>query len=104
MSGGQACVDNKDGSAWTVEFLQTFGSLPLMQVDGTKENAECSNRGVCETSNGVCLCSSDFETSNGYNAEGECSCFTGFGSSDGKSGSGTKRDCGYLEPLASMSG
>ena len=40
------------------------------QVDGTKENAECSNRGVCETWNGVCLCSADFETSNGYNAEG----------------------------------
>ena len=35
---------------------------------------------------------------------GECSCFTGFGSSNGKSGSGTKRDCGFLEPLASISG
>ena len=35
MSGGQACVDNKDGSTWTVEFLQTFGSLPLMVPDST---------------------------------------------------------------------
>eukprot|EP01035_Chromulina_nebulosa_P023087 gene23087-29913_t len=51
-----------------------------------KENIECSGRGLCD------------------HITGECSCFTGFGSSDGKSGSGTKRDCGYLEPLASMSG
>ena len=35
MSGGQACVDNKDGSTWTVEFLQNFGSLPLMVPDST---------------------------------------------------------------------
>eukprot|EP00597_Dinobryon_sp_UTEXLB2267_P003572 CAMPEP_0170078820 /NCGR_PEP_ID=MMETSP0019_2-20121128/15355_1 /TAXON_ID=98059 /ORGANISM="Dinobryon sp., Strain UTEXLB2267" /LENGTH=596 /DNA_ID=CAMNT_0010291967 /DNA_START=226 /DNA_END=2016 /DNA_ORIENTATION=- len=91
-SGGQACVDNKDGTTWTVEFLQDFGSLPLLvpdmrnllyanalagklltvakQVDGTKENLDCSNRGICDTSNGVCSCSADFDTSNGYNAEG----------------------------------
>jgi len=32
-SGGQACVDNKDGTTWTVEFLQDFGSLPLLVPD-----------------------------------------------------------------------
>ena len=35
MSGGQACVDNKDGTTWTVEFLQNFGDLPLMVPDST---------------------------------------------------------------------
>lgn len=97
MSGSQACLDA--GTSWTVEFLQNFGALPLMvpdgallsfadainipmltvvhQVIGTKEDAFCSNRGICDTSTGYCGCSTNFLSSNGYN------------------GAGTRGDCGY---------
>ena len=52
--------------------------------DGTTENAECSNRGICNRANGI------------------CSCFPGFGSSNGKgrhSIAGTRGDCGYVLPV-----
>jgi len=97
MHGGQACVNY--GTTWTVEFLQAFGSLPLMVPDtrklrfanalsraqltviklvaGTKEDDACSNRGICDTNNGVCECSDFFDTSNGYDLPG------------------TRGDCGY---------
>eukprot|EP00600_Ochromonadales_sp_CCMP1393_P012517 CAMPEP_0175005256 /NCGR_PEP_ID=MMETSP0005-20121125/5212_1 /TAXON_ID=420556 /ORGANISM="Ochromonas sp., Strain CCMP1393" /LENGTH=585 /DNA_ID=CAMNT_0016260481 /DNA_START=285 /DNA_END=2043 /DNA_ORIENTATION=+ len=97
MTGGQACTES--GTSWTVEFLQNFGALPLMVPDqrqlvyanaltssilavttlvlGTKENAQCSDRGICDTSVGVCTCSDFFDTSNGYNTPG------------------TRGDCGY---------
>lgn len=97
MHGGQACVNY--GTTWTVEFLQAFGSLPLMVPDtrklkyanaldraqltviklvaGTKEDDPCSNRGICDTSSGVCECSDFFDTSNGYDLPG------------------TRGDCGY---------
>jgi hypothetical protein len=90
MFGAQACFDY--GTEWTVEFLQNFGELPLMVVDkrklaysnslttsvlevakmvtGTKEDLECSGRGICDSSTGVCSCANDFDTSNGYNAAG----------------------------------
>ncbi|KAJ1406716.1 hypothetical protein B484DRAFT_337461, partial [Ochromonadaceae sp. CCMP2298] len=47
------------------------------------DEQQCSGRGLCD------------------HATGECECFPGYGSSDGKSGSGNMRDCGYLEPLSS---
>jgi hypothetical protein len=69
----QAC--NTVGAVWTVEFLQAFGSLPLLvadislltfsdllsspylvvskQTEGTKEDAQCSNRGICDQTTGV---------------------------------------------------
>ena len=97
MYGPQACIDY--GTSWTVEFLQNFGSLPLMVpdarkllysnsltlselnvvklVDGTKEELACSNRGICDTTSGVCTCSDFFDTSNGYNL------------------AGTRGDCGF---------
>jgi hypothetical protein len=52
--------------------------------DGTTENAECSNRGICNRANGV------------------CACFDGFGSSNGNgrhSIAGTRGDCGYVLPV-----
>jgi hypothetical protein len=95
MYGIQACLDS--GASWTVEFLQNFGSLPLMVPDatnlaflssvsspsisvakatvGTKEDEECSNRGLCLSGSGYCECSTYYDTSNGYNligTRGDC--------------------------------
>ncbi|CAM9285161.1 unnamed protein product, partial [Phaeothamnion confervicola] len=86
----EACTSS--GHSWTVEFLQEFGDLPLLvaaagklthsstsvtaaatvaeTVAGDKEDAYCSNRGVCDTANGVCTCEPEYGTSNGYNAAG----------------------------------
>ena len=48
---------------------------------GTRDNVECSNRGICQ--------------------QGQCRCYFGFASSDGgggevKPGPGGRLDCGYL--------
>lgn len=97
MYSSQACKDA--GVSWTVEFKGAFGSLPLLtgditkltfsdllsvpyivvvkQVDGTKESLSCSGRGICDTTSGVCSCSTSYATSNGYNLPG------------------TRGDCGY---------
>lgn len=91
------------GSAWTIEFLQDFGNLPALigddrqlsipgslalpylditvQTPGNKESAECSNRGICSPSSGLCTCSNNFDTSDGYN------------------GPGQRGDCGYATAL-----
>ena len=80
------------GVTWTVQFLQQFGTLPnivpsklgltngglaanaVLRVDkttpGTKEAAQCSNRGTCDTVFGRCSCSLNFDTSNGYGLVG----------------------------------
>jgi len=85
-----ACTDS--GNAITVEFLQNFGALSLIipngallthnsaifeplitavtSIAGTKENAECSDRGVCDESSGVCLCGENYFTSDGYGNAG----------------------------------
>lgn len=54
---------------------------PKDSYPGTFENEVCGRRGVC-----------DFTT-------GQCKCYTGFGSSDGSGGPGTRGDCGYQEPI-----
>ena len=46
-------------------------------VRGTMENVECADRGLCDR------------------AEGICTCFTGFASSDGDGNSGSRGDCGH---------
>jgi len=101
INGDRACEKATVGSI-TVEFLDEFGDLPMMLVDGTalldgegtdpaatisvieaanqkgtKENALCSNRGLCDPLTGVCTCSTGYDTSDGYG------------------GSGTRGDCGY---------
>lgn len=90
MASAQACIDS--GGSWTVEFLTNFGNLPLMVPDsrqlsyqsgvqvaylivsenqrGTKEDAQCSNRGLCDPTTGFCSCSTNYDTSNGYNLPG----------------------------------
>jgi hypothetical protein len=86
------------GNEFAVTFETEHGDLPLLLVTtqsvdsivvsedeaGTKEMIECSGRGLCDT------------------GSGDCVCFTGFGSSDGKGGIGTKGDCGYIEPITAM--
>lgn len=83
------------GSNIQVIFLTDHGALPRMTatsanidsvtistlVPGTKESLPCSNRGLCD------------ETT------GQCSCFIGYGSSDGQGGIGTLNDCGYINPI-----
>ncbi|KAJ8614227.1 hypothetical protein CTAYLR_001148 [Chrysophaeum taylorii] len=91
---------DEDGETTTyIEFLQNFGSLPLLQVrtrglelasgstaasvavtryqTATKEDVVCSNRGTCDTTTGTCDCSitstcaeACFATSDGYGNEG----------------------------------
>jgi len=55
----------------------------IESVQGTKEDATCSNRGICDESTGTCMCFSQYGSSDGYNNEG------------------TRGDCGYLEPYMS---
>lgn len=87
------------GNQLLVTFKTEHGNLPLIQfavenidgnsdsfditehLPGTKENLECAGRGLCDHSNG------------------QCNCFPGYGSSNGKGGKGNNRDCGYLEPI-----
>ncbi|KAF0691567.1 Aste57867_17235 [Aphanomyces stellatus] len=86
------------GNNIIIEFTQDFGDLPSMvgdpsqlthssagmtpaltittAVQGTKENAYCSNRGLCDRTSGI------------------CACFTNFFSSDGTGNVGTRGDCG----------
>ena len=84
---------------FAITFLTEHGNLPMLQivqqnidsivvsqeVEGTKEVVECAGRGICDE------------------AEGTCLCFHGFGSSDGMGGAGQVGDCGYLEPVVSLS-
>lgn len=83
------------GTEILVTFHTSYGDVPLLQfsntdvdaflveeyVVGTKENLECSGRGLCVTTTGI------------------CSCFSGFGSSDGFGGIGTTGDCSYVNPV-----
>lgn len=83
-----------------IEFLNDFGDLPPIRwvldgaltmtinvdgaggsVRGSKENAECAGRGLCNYKSGVCKCA------------------FGFTSSDGNGNEGSRGDCGYKEPI-----
>lgn len=109
QSTTQACTP--EGSSWTVEFLQQYGNLPRLvpnatglvfltaaftpfvtvavQVVGTREDAVCSNRGVCDTTTGVCQCTPNFMTSNGL-----------MNNNARDLQPGTRGDCGY--PVATI--
>ena len=88
-------ICSESGSSTLIEFLSPTGDVPLLkaslididsafvqeQVKGTKEDAVCSGRGLCD------------ETT------GSCACFAGFGSSDGQGKEGRLDDCGYVIPI-----
>lgn len=40
------------------------------QVVGSKEDISCSGRGTCDSATGYCTCSTNYDTSNGYNEDG----------------------------------
>jgi hypothetical protein len=85
------------GNRFSVTFLQAHGHLPLMTyqvtrldvfditelVAGTTENLECSGRGICDRSIGI------------------CNCFIGYGSSDGQGNAGIIGDCGHILAVSS---
>ena len=96
VDGNSDTLCTAAGNSFSITFLTDHGDLPLLElitanidtitvtedVKGTKEMIECSGRGLCDTV-----------------VTGTCTCFEGFGSSDGKGGSGTLGDCGYIEPV-----
>lgn len=55
-------------------------------VKGSTENLECSGRGICDYSSGA------------------CTCFGGYGSSDGEYGEGTRGDCSWEMPFGTAAG
>lgn len=72
------------------QILDTNG-VPYLSVVGTRENTECSSRGLCDSKLGVCTC---------YTTNDDI-----FASSDGNGGPGTRGDCGYaVTPTAGCPG
>jgi hypothetical protein len=71
-------------SRWYTDDEGPVSISVATQRDGTTENAECSNRGICNRATGI------------------CACFAGFGSSNGNgrfSIAGDRGDCGYVMPV-----
>ena len=91
-SGSTVCTD-APGVSTSITFDNNGGDLPILivgqpltgtlvlgvteTVKGTKESAQCSNHGICDTLTGRCVCEA------------------GFAESDGMGGPGMIRDCGY---------
>jgi hypothetical protein len=90
-----------DGSNYaSVTFSQALGDLPIMAADvssltgspavviaestkGSKENVDCSARGMCDEATGI------------------CGCYFGYTSSDGGGLGGSRGDCGHINAFQS---
>ena len=100
-----AQVCHPQGNVMSVEFLTEFGELPLLRqntdaaLDGsinvtrsvncTKENVECSARGVCNRGIGVCDCLEGHTSSSGAASSRESK-------TNGERGKyGQRGDCGF---------
>lgn len=82
------CLAN--GGTFQITFTQEFGNVPMLVPDGTglrhttstssisvaerqpgtKEDEFCSNRGICDTTTGLCMCSINYASSDGRRQEG----------------------------------
>ena len=87
-----------ESNALIITYEREYGDLPPIDVkpslqygtefvvntvqDCTKENIECSGKGYCDHTVGL------------------CTCFPGFISSDGYGNRGTIQDCGHRSPFA----
>ncbi|KAL8001772.1 putative EGF-like domain-containing protein [Plasmopara halstedii] len=71
---------SNSGTTTSITFTHNPGDVPLLQVKstlnsgtitlitsqvGTRENAYCSNRGICDFATGVCKCIAGFTSGNG---------------------------------------
>lgn len=81
-----------------IEFLSEFGDVPMLKgvisslthtsfsiteyQKGTKEDVECSRRGICDDTKGICSCFPGFSSSNGtidaIGSRGDCTYFNPF--------------------------
>ena len=100
VNGDRLCGTGTN--SFLITFLTEHGDLPDLQLNlqgvseenlvveeylpGTKEMVSCSDRGLCDTLSGQCIC------------------FEGYGNSDGKGGRGEILDCGYIEPILKPEG
>ena len=77
-------VDPRPGVAHVAVAVATDGAAHAeggpASVRGTRDDLECSARGVCDRTTGVCRC------------------FSGYASSDGNGNAGTNADCGHRLP------
>jgi hypothetical protein len=91
LSGNRACEDSANGVQFQIEFKDEFGNLPMVtanyntlaggvydvsfvlseSIPGTKENLQCSRRGLCDTLSGICTCGTGYDTSDGYGEFGQ---------------------------------
>ncbi|KAG3241315.1 hypothetical protein PI124_g13831 [Phytophthora idaei] len=71
--------DARDGSGSLVFVTGGDTLLGQTSVKGTREDAFCSNHGICDFSTGICTCHANY------------------GGSDGKGGPGTIANCGFHE-------
>lgn len=103
-SSSSGAICDSDGATFKVTFTHDHGDLPTMailqssvsslafnsggSVTGTKQNLECNNRGACDRNSG------------------ECTCYTGFSSSDGTGSNvaGSTGDCGYTGGITNCEG
>ncbi|RLN47569.1 hypothetical protein BBJ29_005932 [Phytophthora kernoviae] len=102
-NSGACTLASQAANTISITFISALGDLPLLRVNtdrnlvllpafminsdgisgsiqGTNENAECSNNGLC-----------NYDT-------GTCTCFNGMASSNGLGGLGLRADCGFLVP------